>query len=83
MKALERYVKKSGKAQPYGATKAKGDWKGAKGPQMKDQYAKETGTPITADDTAEEESEPSGLKGYKSIKSGGAKKKQRSYLEGV
>ncbi len=80
MKALERYVKKNSKANPFGKTEAKGPWKGAKGPQMKDQYAKETGTPIVSDDAGSEAEPGAGLKGYKSIKSGGEKKKQRSYL---
>lgn len=82
MKALERYVKKSG-AAPYGKTKAKGTWKGPKGVKEKSQYAEKSGKKITDDTTAEDESDPatSGIGAYESVRGFGKKKnKQRSYL---
>ncbi len=81
MKALERYVKKNGKSQPFGASKTKGKWEGAKGPQMADQYAETSGKKVVEDDKDMSESEPEGMKGYESIKGYSKKKKQRSYLD--
>ncbi len=82
MKALERYVKKSG-AKPYGATETKGKWKGSKGPQMDDQYAEENGKPVMDDKQDCDETDPSsaGSSAFESIKSKGPKKKQRTYLK--
>ncbi len=82
MKALERYVKKNSKDQPYGKSKSKGKWEGSKGPQMDDQYAESEGKGVVEDSTDSSEAEPTGgMKGYESVKGYGAKKKkQRSYL---
>jgi hypothetical protein len=82
MKALERYVKKSGKSEPYGETKGKGKWEGPKGVKEDDQYASASGKKVVEDDTDMGESTPSesGLKGYESVKGYGGKKKKRSYL---
>lgn len=86
MKALERYVKKNGKASPFGKTKSKGPWKGPKGVSEKDQYAKESGKKVVDDAEAQEETNPA--KGMaKATPNKGMlvkskpKKKKRPYLE--
>lgn len=84
MKALEKYVKKTGK-EPYGKTKPKGKWEGSKGPQMKDQYAPSTGGRKVVDDTKdfdETDPETAGIGAYESVRGYTPKKKQRSYLSG-
>jgi hypothetical protein len=84
MKALERYVKKNGKAHPFGSTKPKGSWKGSEGPQKKDQYAKESGKKVVEDEKDYDETDPksAGMAAYQSVRGFGKKKnKQRSYLD--
>ncbi len=80
MKALERYIKKSGKA-PFGKTKAKGKMEGE--PKGKDQFASTKGKPVEADSTASGESDlaTGGIGAYESVRGyKGKKGKQRSYL---
>lgn len=82
MKALDRYIKKTGK-EPYGKTKPKGKWEGSKGPQKKDQYAEATGKKVVDDtkDFDETDPETSGIGAYEAVRGYGPKKnKQRSYL---
>lgn len=89
MKALERYVKKSGKAQPYGKTKPKGEgrWEGPKGVKDSDQYADESSGKKVVDDTKDsDETDPATGTGkygaYEAVRGYKAKKnKQRSYLD--
>ena len=84
MKALERYVKKSGKSMPYGKTKPKGSDEGPDGVKMASQYAKTSGRKITDDAEADDETDPvtSGIGAYESVRGYGSKKnKQRSYLK--
>ncbi len=81
MKALERYVKKNGKAAPFGKSKTKGKWEGPDGVKEKDQYAEKSGRKITDDKKADSETTPSGIGAYESIRGFTKKKKQRSYLE--
>ncbi len=84
MKALERYVKKSGKADPYGGSKAKGTWKGPKGVKSKSQYAKESGKKVVEDEKDFDESDPGegvSKKGaYESLRAA-KKKKPRAYMD--
>lgn len=83
MKALERYVKKNSKAEPYGKSKAKGSWEGPEGVKEKGQYASKSGKKIVDDSKDYGETDPAdaGMDAIQSIKSGGGKKgKQRSYL---
>lgn len=84
MKALERYIKKSGKAAPFGKTKAKGSWEGPTGVKEKDQYAETSGRKVVEDEKDYDETDPSeaGIGAYESVRGYGAKKnKQRSYLK--
>jgi hypothetical protein len=82
MKALERYVKKTGKASPFGKTKAKGSWKGPKGVKEKSQYAEKTGKKVVDDEKADDDTSTSSIGAYESIRGFGKKKnKQRSYLD--
>lgn len=84
MKALRRYIAKSGKAHPYGETKAKGSWEGPKGVKEKDQYAKESGRKVVEDEKDYAETDPadSGSDAFESVRGyGSKKKKQRSYLD--
>ncbi len=85
MKALDRYVKKSGKAHPYGEEKSKGSWKGPKGVKEKGQYAKESGRKVVDESADFDESDAgdAGIAGYESVRGYKAKKKdkKRSYLE--
>lgn len=87
MKALDRYVKKTGKAHPYGKSKSKGSWEGGKGIKKDDQYAKESGRKVVEDEKDYEETDPGSKIGrygaYESVRGyKGKKKSQRSYLEG-
>ena len=83
MKALERYVKKSGKSQPFGKSKPKGKLEGPDGVKKKDQFAKTSGRKVTDDTSADGETDPAsaGIGAYESVRGyGGKKGKQRSYL---
>lgn len=83
MKALERYVKKSG-AAPFGKTKTKGSWEGPKGVKEKGQYASKTGKKVVEDSKDFDETDPSdaGIGAYESVRGYSPKKnKQRSYLD--
>lgn len=83
MKALETYIKKNGKAAPFGKSKTKGTDKGPKGVTMPSQYAKKSGKKVVTDETASDETDPetSGIGAYESVRGYGSKKnKQRSYL---
>ena len=87
MKALERYVKKSGKTMPYGKSKPKGGgkWEGPDGVKKADQYAPESGKSITegspeeeATESASEEAAEDGAKAMGGL--GAKKKKKRAYM---
>ena len=71
MSALDNYMKKN----------KKGSWKGPVGVTKKDQFAKKSGRKIIENKKDLEESEETGEKGLAGIKSGGTKKKQRTYLD--
>jgi hypothetical protein len=84
MKALERYIKKNGKSEPFGKSKAKGSWKGPKGVKESGQYADKSGKKVVEDKKDYDETDPetSGIGAYESVRGYGKKKnKQRSYLD--